>query len=387
MNFNFHVPTNIIFGPGKLSELKTVKLPGEKALLVTSTGSSVKKYGYLERVLSLLSQNHVDCVLFDKIKPNPFNRDITEGARLAVSEKCQFIIALGGGSCIDSAKAIAVLAKNGGDFWDYIPTGTGKRKPVLQAPLPVVVISTTAGTGSEVDSDMVISNEETNEKIGFGNPGCYPYLSIIDPELTKTVPPLLTAYQGFDVLFHCTEGYLVKAATGMSDIYALKGIELIAKYLPTAVLDGQNTEARTMVAFANVMAGFTQSTSWVMSEHAIEHALSGYHPDIAHGEGLIMISIAYHSHFADLCPERFVQMARAMGVKDASQPFEFIKALARLQKSCGVDDIKMSNHQVDKKNFDKYIKRAMETCPSHFEMDPAPLSAEEGIMILVNSYH
>lgn len=156
---------------------------------------------------------------------------------------------------MDAAKAIAVVASNGGDYWDYIPCGTGKGKAVAETPLPIVAITTTAGTGSETDAGCVITNAETHEKTGFVHPGLFPVLAVVDPELMLTVPPKFTAFQGFDALFHSTEAYISNAANLMSDMYVLNAIENVARYLPRAVADGSDLEARTRVAWGNTLSG------------------------------------------------------------------------------------------------------------------------------------
>ncbi|HEX2982576.1 MAG TPA: iron-containing alcohol dehydrogenase [Ignavibacteriales bacterium] len=174
MNFQYFIPSKILFGPGKLNELAKVKLPGKKALIVTTAGNSVKKYGYLDRVIKLLKQNGADSVVFDKILPNPIRKHVMEGAALAKENGCDFVVGLGGGSPIDSSKSIAVMAKNPGDYWDYIHGGTGKGQPVKNGALPIIAITTTAGTGTEADPWTVITHEERNEKIGFGTDDTFP---------------------------------------------------------------------------------------------------------------------------------------------------------------------------------------------------------------------
>ncbi|WP_297277418.1 iron-containing alcohol dehydrogenase, partial [uncultured Brachyspira sp.] len=337
MNFNFYMPSKVIFGNGSLNKLHKQKLPGKKALIVTG-GTSIKKYGYLKRLQDELDKAMVAYVLFDKILPNPIKDHVMEGAALAKKENCDFVIGIGGGSSIDSSKSIAVMATNEGDYWDYIFGGTGKGKPVPNDPLPVVAITTTAGTGTEADPWTVITNGK--EKIGFGYEKTYPYLSIVDPELMKTVPPKLTAYQGFDALFHSTEGYINKIANDMSDLFALKAIELIGKSLADAVKDGNNMEARENVAMANTLSGIVESTSSCTAEHSIEHALSAYYPNLEHGAGLIIISKEYYTVIANAhdCDEKMINMAKALGKKDANKAMDFVDALVDLQKACGVDN-------------------------------------------------
>ena len=338
MSFNYYIPTKILFGAGKLNELSKEALPGRKALIVISAGKSIKENGYLDRLVNILRSKEVEYTVFDKILPNPVKRHVAEGAQLARQEGCDFVIGFGGGSSIDSAKSIAVMATNPGDYWDYVGGGSGKGLPLQNKPLPVVAITTTAGTGTEADPWTVITKEDTNEKIGYGNEYTFPVLSVVDPELMLTVPADLTAYQGFDALFHSTEGYIANIATPVSDAFALKSIELIAKYLPIAVKDGKNLEARSNVALANTLSGLVESTSSCTSEHSMEHALSAYHPKLPHGAGLIMLSEAYYSFFAAKVPERFAEMAKAMGVNVDALPAEerpktFVKALVSLQEA------------------------------------------------------
>lgn len=388
MQFEYFVPSKILFGPGKLAELHKQILPGKKALIVISAGKSMRANGYLKRVQAELEMAGVESVIFDKILPNPIHKHVMEGAALAKAESCDFVVGLGGGSSIDSAKSIAVMATNPGDYWDYISGGSGKEKPVVNAPLPIVAITTTAGTGTEADPFTVITKEDTEEKIGFGVDGTFPVLSIVDPELMASVPAHLTAYQGFDALFHSTEGYLNRTANPISDMFALKAIELIGKSLPTAVKNGQDLEARTNVALANTLAGMVESLSGCISEHSIEHALSAYHPALPHGAGLIMISAAYYENFAkkEECAERMVQMAKALGDEDAKEPMDFVKRLRALQKACGVDDLKMSEYGVDGNDLLKYAVKARDTMRGLFEVDPVLVTEEDCVWILKESY-
>lgn len=385
VHFNYFMPSRILFGKDKLDEFIHY-LPGKKALIVTSAGPSMKKYGYLERVQTLLAKANVSYVVFDKILPNPTYSHVMEGGALAKEEACDFVIGLGGGSSIDSAKSIAVMATNPGDYWDYIHGGSGKGLLVPHDPLPIVAITTTAGTGTESDPWSVITKEDTHEKIGFGYDKTFPVLSVVDPTLMMSVPAHLTAYQGFDALFHATEGYIANIATPISDMYALKSIELIGKYLATAVNDGTHEEARAMVALANTLSGFVESTSSCTSEHSLEHALSAHHPSLPHGAGLIMISCEYYTFFANKVPEKMIAMAKALGHTTASTPEDFVIALRLLQGACHVADLKMSTYEIDKENMRKYAVNAKDTMGGLFNFDPSPMSIEEATLILEKSY-
>lgn len=389
MSFQMYVPTRILFGAGQLSNLHTQQLPGKKAMIVISNGKSTKANGSLAKTEAELKQVGVETAVFDKIMANPLKSTVTEGAAFAREHHCDFIVALGGGSVMDASKAIAAMATNEGDLWDYVGGGTGKAQALVNDPLPVIAITTTAGTGSEVDQWGVVSNEETNEKIGFGGyDTLFPRIAIVDPELMKTVPPKFTAYQGFDALFHSVECYISAAANLMSDMYALTAIENIGAYLPRAVQDGTDLVAREHVAFANTLSGVVMTISACTSEHSMEHAMSAYHHTLPHGAGLIMISKAYFTHFIEkhACDDRFVRMAKALGKKDATQPMDFISALTDLQEQCNVADLKMSDYGIRPDEFMTLAQNARATMGGLFEADRVPLSDEECAAIFEKSY-
>ena len=387
MAFDYYMPARILFGKGKLKELNKARLPGKKALIVISAGNSMKRLGILQRLQEQLDMAGVGHVLFDKILPNPIKQHVMEGAALAKEAGCDFVIGLGGGSSMDSAKSIAVMATNPGDYWDYISGGTGKGLEVKFDPLPMVAITTTAGTGTEADPWTVITSGD--EKIGFGYDKTFPCLSVVDPELMMSVPASLTAYQGFDALFHSTEGYVNRTANEMSDLYALKAISLVGRSLATAVKDGADEQARADVALANTLSGFVESTSGCISEHSIEHALSGLKPELPHGAGLIIISLAYYTHLAKsgTCDERMVDMARALGHKDAGEPMDFVVALAGLQKACGVDGLKLSDYGIQRSDLSHLAGYARKIMGGLFEVDPCTITEADVLTILEKSYH
>lgn len=389
MSFQMYVPTKILFGKGQISNLHLEKMPGKKALIVISNGKSARKNGSLDKTKEQLQQSCIDMVLFDQIMSNPLRSTVMAGAACAKENGCDFVVAIGGGSVIDAAKAIAAMATNDGDLWDYISGGTGKGKVLQNEPLPVVAITTTAGTGSEVDQWGVISNEDTNEKIGFGGyDSLFPKIAVIDPELMISVPPEFTAYQGFDALFHSVECYISKAANLMSDMYAITAIENIGTYLPRAVKDGSDMEAREHVAFANTLSGVVMTISACTSEHSMEHAMSAYHHNLPHGAGLIMISKAYFTHFIEkhICDERFIRIAQALGKKDAKEPMDFIAALYDLQKQCGVSELKMSDYGLNANEFMTLAQNARETMGGLFACDPVTLSDADCVSIFEKSY-
>ena len=390
MSYQFYAPTRVLFGAGSLGKLHEQKLPGKKALLVVSNGKSAAANGSLAKTQEELSKAGCEFVLFNKINANPVKSVVEEGARAARENGCDFVVALGGGSVMDAAKNIAMLAAQpSDDLWDYAWGETGKGLPLVNTPLPWIAITTSAGTGSEVDQAGVITNPDTNEKIGVGGyDSMFAVLAIADPELTRSVPPKFTAYQGFDALFHSLEGYISNAHNLMSDMVERTAIEKIGKYLARAVRDGNDMEAREAVLFANTMSGYSMVVGACTSEHSMEHAMSAYHPELPHGAGLIMISREYFKFWIDrhVCDERFVDMARFLGKTDAEKPEDFLTALTELQNACGVADLKMSDYGIDPSEFPQMVQNARDTLSPNFQNDPCPLSDEDCVSIYQKSY-
>ena len=389
MSYQFFDPTRVLFGAGQLNQLHTQAMPGKKAMLVISNGKSTRASGALDRTVEQLHMAGVETALFDKVGANPLKSTVEEGAAFARSNGCDFVVALGGGSVMDAAKVMAMYATQPGDLWDYVPGATGKMQPLVYPVLPWIAITTTAGTGSEVDQWGVITNPETNEKIGCGGQdSLFPVLAIVDPELMATVPPKFTAYQGFDALFHSTEGFIASNHSLMGDMVQLAAIENVGKYLARAVRDGSDMEAREHMAFANTMSGYSMVVGSCTSEHSMEHAMSAYHGDLPHGAGLIMISREYYTFFVNkhCCDDRFIRMAQALGKRDASDPMDFVTALVELQEACGVADLKMSDYGIQRDEFMTLAKNAKATMGGLFTVDPAPMTDEECAAIYERSY-
>ena len=388
MHFDFNNPTRILFGSGKLNELGNQPMPGKKALLLMSGGKSAKVSGAYDRTLEQLHKAGVEVAEFAKVMENPVKEMVMEGAAFAKENGCDFIVALGGGAVLDSAVAVAAMATNPGDLWDYVNGGTGKGQPLANPGLPIVSITLTAGTGSEVNCWGVISNLETKEKIGFGYPELTPVLAVVDPELMKTVPAKYTAYQGFDALFHNTEVMMSNGVNILSETIALSAIKSIAKYLPRAVKDGNDLEAREHIAYGSTMAGISMQLTSTTAQHSMEHAMSAYHHNLPHGAGLIMISVEFAHYFIErhACDDQFIKMARVMGMPNADKPEDFITALLQLQKGCGVDDLKMSDYGITADEFMTLAVNARETMGGLFLANPCPISDDECAGIFEKAY-
>lgn len=384
-NFQFFMPTKVLFGAGQLQNLHKEVLPGKKALVVISGGTSAKRYGYLAALENELDLAGVEHVLFDEIRPNPTTQSVMDGTARAKEAGCDFVVALGGGSVMDSSKMIAMMMTNPGTLWDYSGSKAGGKKPFAHDAAPLVCVTTSAGTASEVDFGGVISNDEAGEKSALFHPSMFPVLSVVDSDLTLNIPPHLTAYQGMDAFFHAAETVINRNVHPMAEMFALKTIELVAKYLPKACKDGSDREARAAMHLANSLAGFYMLCT---SQHTMEHVMGSNHPGLEHGAGLIMISHAYFDFFAErrAAESQMAKMAQAMGVMSPTSGKAFIRALDNLIMSVGCSGLKMSNYGITEEEVLTWPQRIHEVIGGDLTADPLPLSDDDYLTIYQQSY-
>lgn len=382
--FDVGIPTRIVFGAGALEKLARLPFPGKRCLIVATRGQSIRRTGTLARVEALLAGRGIETVLFDRCRSNPVLEDVEEGVELCRSASVDVVLGLGGGSALDCAKAISLAAPNTGSLWNYVRGGSGKGLKPAHKPLPVVAIPTTAGTGSEANPWAVVTNLATREKIGFGTRDTYPVLSIVDPELLRTVPADFTAWQGFDALSHAIEGFLCTSHNVLSDLWALEAVRRLAKSLPIAVTDGGNLAARTDTALASTLAGLVEATSNCLSAHSIEHALSAMRPELVHGRGLLLIAHSYHEHLIrkGAAPERYVALARALGRSEAEEPADFLSALGALQTACGLRNDRLSDAGFAREDLPEVARIARSSMGHLFRGDPVEVTDEDVLAIL-----
>lgn len=377
-DFQYYVPTKVYFGNGSLEKLATMDLPGKKAMICMTEG--VRQYA--GKIVELLEQNGVSTVIFDQVQPNPNSTGVMKAVALAQENGVDFLIGLGGGSSVDTAKAAAVVMANGGDVWEYMGGMTGKLKPVKRA-LPVVAISTTSGTGTEVNPFAVITKEETCEKIDLSSESVYPAISIIDPTLQMTVPAALTACQGMDVLFHSAEGYIANCATPISNLYALESIKLVARYLPRAVKDGSDLEAREGMCLANLYAGIVESTSASTSEHAIGHSLGAMHTSTPHGMALCLVCVECFKYYARYVPQLLADMAEAVGYPKT--PESFVEFLEDLLEQVGLARIDYTQWGITPERAEEYARNSYEVTQVLHDSDIHPMPLEDCVGIIERS--
>ncbi len=313
MDFEYHLPVRLIFGRSKLNRLGEIAAGyGRKVLLVTGKNSA-RVTGLLDRTVDLLEGSGLQTVVFDRVESNPLTTTVQAGAELARAEGCDVVVGLGGGSALDSAKGIAFAAVNPGDISEYI-----FGKPGAGA-LPIIAVTTTAGTGSEGDSLAVFTNPATHDKKSLKSPFIYPKVSIVDPELMTTLPPPIIAATGIDVLCHAIEGYVARRSHPLSDAMALQAIELIGRNLPAVYEDPSDLAAWERVALANTLGGMVIDCAGVALLHGLEHPVSGL-LDVTHGQGLAAMLLPFMEFTVAEAAEKFCAIATALGEATAGQP-------------------------------------------------------------------
>ena len=325
-SFSFELPTRIEYGVGAVNGLTDVveALNAEKVFLVTDKG--IADSGLLARITDLLEAHKLRWKLFDSVEPNPKDYNVQEGTDIANAFGPDCLVALGGGSPIDCAKAIAVVARQGGAVRDY--EGPGKIGPDV---LPLIAIPTTAGTGSEVTFSSVITDSSARFKFSIKDPRIAPQVALVDPEMTLTMPPGLTAATGMDALTHAIEGFTANASEPIADSAALYAIELITAYLRIAVSDGSNLEARAGMLLGSVLAGIAFSHSDVAAVHCVAEALGGKY-DAAHGVCNAVVLPAVMEYNMEYCKERYARIATAMGLTSENVDEGARQAVSAVQK-------------------------------------------------------
>ncbi len=307
LGFESYSPTRILAGEKALQLLgDQARRLGRKALLVTGR-KSMKEAGYTAKATRSLEQAGVSVELFDKVDSNPSRDTVNQGGALARADKIDLVIGLGGGSALDVAKGIAVLARHGGDIWDYVGG-----KEITGPVLPLIGVPSTAGTGSEVTKYAVISDEKARLKEGFASDYIIPLVAIIDAELMSTTRPDLTAKAGGDVLAQGIEAYLTKRATPFSDLLALESIRLCGEHLRAATQDGRNLEHRLAMGWASSLAGIAISAVDVVIGHHVSEAVGALFKT-HHGEtAALLLPYAMEFNRAESAV-RLARIAQALG--------------------------------------------------------------------------
>ncbi|MCG7335788.1 iron-containing alcohol dehydrogenase [Sporosarcina sp. ACRSM] len=313
MQFEFGIPSQVSFGAGSAKNIGEVLkgIQAKKVLCVYDQG--VKQAGIVDQVLVYLKENNIEAVEFSKVVPNPPDTILEEGANLAKKEEVDAIVAVGGGSPIDAAKAINILVTNPGPIHQYEGVNL-----VTNPTKPLIAIPTTAGTGSEVTGVTVITDTVGDKKMVIAGRHCGADVALLDPELTVALPPAVTAATGMDALTHAIESYVSKFSSVPTEVNALKAIELITSNLEEAYTNGSDIEARTNMLLGSLLAGYAFNSSFLGLVHGIAHPLSVF-CGLPHGVANAA-TLPYVMSFNAEEPsvqKRFKDIAIAMGINVA----------------------------------------------------------------------
>ena len=325
----FFIPSLNLMGAGCLRQaVDAMRGYGfRRALVVTDQG--LVKAGLAGKVAELLGEADIEPVIFDGVHPNPSCANVEAGLALLRERRCDAVVSLGGGSPHDCAKAIALVAVNGGKIQDY--EGVDKSaKPQL----PLVAINTTAGTASEMTRFCIITDESRHIKMAIVDKHTTPILSVNDPETMAGMPAALTAATGMDALTHAVEAYVSTIATPITDACALKAVELIAGFLRRAVKDGKDMEAREQMAYAQFLAGMAFNNASLGYVHAMAHQLGGFY-DLPHGVCNAVLLPHVQAFNAEAAGGRLGDVAAALG-EEARSPEAAIAAIRRLAADVGI---------------------------------------------------
>jgi alcohol dehydrogenase len=320
--FTITQPTRLTFGAGSVDTLAALvrSFGGTKAFLVVDPG--VKQAGLLDKITAPLKRDKLAFEIYDKLTPEPGLKLADNGCKLAQKAGCDCVVGVGGGSAMDVAKAVAILMTNGGKAEDYLGLGKIKKPGV-----PKIMVPTTAGTGAEVTFTAVFINEKTKSKGGMNGDPLYPEAALLDPELTLSMPPHVTAATGIDAFIHAVEAYLSTQAHPISDMYALEAIELISQNLPKAYAHGGNLEARTNMMLGSLLGGKALATAGVGLVHAMSYPLGGMF-GIPHGlaNAVLLPYVIEYNLIGN--PSKYAAVAEVMGYDTSDLPLREAAALA-----------------------------------------------------------
>ena len=324
----FYMPSVNLFGPGSVNEVGTrlAGLGAKKTLLVTDAG--LHGLGIADNIAAIIREAGVEVSIFPKAEPNPTDKNVEAGLEAYNAENCDSIVTLGGGSSHDAGKGIGIVAANGGRIHDYEGVDVSKNPMV-----PLIAINTTAGTGSEVTKFTIITDTARKVKMAIVDKHVTPALSINDPELMVGMPPALTAATGLDALTHAIEAYVSTAATPITDALAMQAIKIIPKYLPKAVANGQDMEAREQMVYAQSLAGMAFNNASLGYVHAIAHQFGGFY-NYPHGvcNAILLPHVCKFNLISR--EERFADIAVALGenVDGLSTREAAEKAIAKIEQ-------------------------------------------------------
>ena len=365
--FKYFLPVNIEFGSGKVAKAGELTKPyGKKALIVTGH-SSAKKSGLYDKVKDSLKAEGIDSVLFDKVAQNPLTTTAAEGAAFAKDNGCDVVVAIGGGSIMDCAKAIAFLAVNDGDVSDYI---FGKK--ASDTALPIILIPTTCGTGSEGNGIAVLTNPDNGDKKSLRCNAIVAKVSIVDPECMMTMPKHVLASVGFDALCHNMESYTSKIAQPFTDALSLYAVDLIAHNLVDVYKGTGSKDSWEKITLASTIGGMVINTTGVTLAHGMEHPASGL-KDVVHGKGLAALTPTIIEDSYQGAPEKFAKLAKLFGGEKAEDLAGKVRELLEdIELTCTLSDL-----GIEEKDIPWMAENCMKVSAHSIANNPVVFSQEE----------
>jgi alcohol dehydrogenase class IV len=381
--FSFTGAKKIVFGRGGFAGLTEhlAELKVSRPLIVLDR--NLAETGFREKIAALLDKADVRYALYDKTEPEPALELADEGTTLALKKKCDGVVGIGGGSAMDLAKAIAVLAANKGKAQDYL--GLNK---VPGPGLPKIMIPTTAGTGSEVTFTAVFIRRKLKKKEGINSPYLYPELALLDPDLTISLPPHPTAATGIDALCHAIESYTSVNASPMSELISLEAIGLISDNLRTAVHDGGNIEAREAMLLGSLYAGLGLANAGVTAVHSLSYPLGGKY-GVSHGLANTIMLPRVMAFNLPGALEKFVDIAKVMGEIVDGLPLReaawlAVEAVEALIEDCGIMTT-LEELDIPESDFPELAKMAM-TVARPLANNPCKMTIEEMVELYQEAY-
>ena len=365
--FKYFLPVNIEFGSGKVAKAGELTKPyGKKALIVTGH-SSAKKSGLYDKVKDSLKAEGIDSVLFDKVAQNPLTTTAAEGAAFAKDNGCDVVVAIGGGSIMDCAKAIAFLAVNDGDVSDYI---FGKK--ASDTALPIILIPTTCGTGSEGNGIAVLTNPDNGDKKSLRCNAIVAKVSIVDPECMMTMPKHVLASVGFDALCHNMESYTSKIAQPFTDALSLYAVDLIAHNLVDVYKGTGSKDSWEKITLSSTIGGMVINTTGVTLAHGMEHPASGL-KDVVHGKGLAALTPTIIEDSYQGAPEKFAKLAKLFGGEKAEDLAGKVRELLEdIELTCTLSDL-----GIEEKDIPWMAENCMKVSAHSIANNPVVFSQEE----------
>jgi len=374
-NFEFQIKTKIKFGKNKIEELNDSLKSFETKRIMLVVDQGIIEAGLIEKIEKILKESDFDYFIFDQVKPDPTIAIVNSGVRFLINNNIDALVAVGGGSPIDTAKAIRASFSK-----------TELSEKITADKLPLITIPTTSGSGSEVTKAIVIKDENTKKKFAVANENLAPDISIVDPVMTKTLPPYLTAVGGMDALSHCIESYTSHDAVLPFEMIATKGIEMVKNYLRPAVGNGNNMEARAGMSLASLFGGISLSNCGLGLVHAISHPLGGQF-NIPHGLANSMI-LPYVMEFNIIAnPAKYANIARLFGVNidnmtEMEAAYKAVKEVEKIKKDIGLD-YSLDDFGVDK--FELIAELALKE-KLMLKSNPRSIGKEDIIKILRRAY-